>query len=103
MSEELLILASIDNNQEQVLELINKDHVDVNEKDSVSFFSFFLFLDDLGSFEQGGTTAFLYASEYGHLNIMQLLLEKGANPLLKDEVSSFLSFCCYKYYDVLCS
>ena len=33
------------------------------------------------------------ASEIGHLDIVQLLVDRGANPLLKNEVCSV---CCVK-------
>ena len=91
MSVEGLNIAARHNEEEEVLRLIDEEDVDVNERNDVSFF-LFLFLDALGLVEQDGYTAFLQASLKGNLNMMQLLLEKGANPLLKDDVSSFLSF-----------
>ena len=106
MSVEDLIDAVYHNNREEVLRLIDEEDVDVNV-DQVSFFFSLSLLMILVLIEQIGTTPFIEASKYGNLNMMQLLLEKGANPIIKDRVSSFLSFflsflsfCCYKQYDV---
>ncbi len=36
----------------------------------------------------------MFASEYGHTNIVQLLLEHGADANLQDEVSSSANIVC---------
>ena len=42
---------------------------------------------DVNKRNKKGKTAFSCASGNGHLDIVQLLLERGANPLIKNEVS----------------
>ena len=38
-------------------------------------------------------TALHYASERGHRDIVQLLLEKGADPIVRDDVSLLFKIC----------
>ena len=47
--------------------------------------SFFLFLP------QNGATALIYASEEGHVNVVEKLLAAGADPNKQDEVKNLVA------------
>ena len=72
--------------KDEVERLLDEEGVDVDSMNRVSVFVCFAcsFWCCLG---QNGTTALLWSSESGHLNVIHSLLERGANPLIKDTVS----------------
>ena len=88
MSVDDLIEAVRGNDGKEVLRLTDEEHIDVNRRNQVIIF--LSFLDDLGLVEQDGMTAFMWASMERNLNMMRLLLERGANPLIKTRVCIFL-------------
>ena len=58
------------------------------------------------SSQSTGWTPLFYAAEGGHRNIAQLLLDKGANPHLRDTVSiraigsTYLEFCVCAWHTI---
>ena len=76
----------------KVIELLNITGIDLNYQDSVRFRPTALDLDSAASFNdhyhytQYGWTALHCASQFGHSDIVKLLLDKNANTHIKDKV-----------------
>ena len=84
MFSEELHEAAKEGDVDVVVRLVDEEGVDVNSKDEVCVLVFAHLCCCLG---QNEITTLIWSSCNGHLNVAQLLLDRGANPLIKNRVS----------------
>ena len=97
MNAEALIQA-IERGDYELTESILDEGADLNTK-SVSMDVFGSYVGVILLGKQLERTPLMYASLHGHLDIAYMLLDRGANPLIKAPVSAFLLL---SFYLMLC-
>lgn len=82
--------------KDTLLKILDRDSARIDEKNDVSSFSLKIFIF-FHSFYQYGFTPIAVAASEGHPEIVSLLVQRGADPTLQDEVN------CYPSLFILCS
>ena len=84
MSERSIWDEATDGDVDEVTRMLDEEGVDVDSMDEVSVCAL---LAHLGAVWDSMETPLFDASWNGHLDVFQVLLDRGANPLIKDRVS----------------